>query len=144
MEKTKKSFSTADLMKTFAIGRNTLRLYEEMGLLVGMKRTEAKYRQYGSEHFDDLKFTLEAKKVGFTLSEIKTLLDVLRKDKKVTCGSIAEEITGKVKEIDEQVSILKQKKQFLGQFLETCKSNNPANKCDVIGAGFDKKACCPK
>ena len=143
MDKAKKSFTTADLMKTFSIGRNTLRLYEEMGLLIGMKRTEAKYRQYNSEHLDDLKFTLEAKKVGFTLAEIKTLLDVIRKDKKVTCGSIAEEIAEKVKEIDEQVSVLQQKKQFLGQFLETCKSNNPENKCDVVGAGFNKKACCP-
>ncbi len=129
-------------MKTFDLGRNTLRLYEEKGLLTGLKRTDAKYRQYSSEHLRDLKFILEAKNNGFSLAEIKSLLDLFKRNQKLTCGSVSEEIVEKISEIKTQVQILNQKKEFLGQFLETCKSKGSTNTCDVIAIGFSKKACC--
>ncbi len=84
----KQKYSTADLMKTFDLGRNALRLYEEMGLLTGMGRTDSGYREFTTQHMEDLKFILEAKKVGFTLNEIKDLLEVVRSQNKMTCGTV--------------------------------------------------------
>lgn len=142
MELKKKIFSTSDLMKTFELGRNTLRLYEEKGLLTCLKRSDAKYRQYSPEHIRDLKFILEAKNNGFSLAEIKSLLDLFKRQQKLTCGSVSEEIVQKISEIKTQVEILNQKKDFLGQFLQTCQSKGSSNTCDVISTGFSKKACC--
>lgn len=135
-------YSTADLMKTFDLGRNTLRLYEEMGLLTGMNRTESGYREFKARHFEDLKFILEAKKVGFTLNEIKELLEVIRAQKKMTCGTVSAEISEKVDEINEQLRIFQAKKAFLKDFLQTCGSKKKESECDVMAAGFSKKACC--
>ncbi len=139
---TKKFYSTSELMKTFSVGRNTLRLYEEKGLLTGMKRTDSQYRQYSAEHLRDLQFILEAKKSGFSLVEIKSLLDLFKSNQKLTCGSVSQEVSEKVSEVEEQIKVLKQKKAFLMQFLDTCKSTSPNSKCDVITSGFNKKACC--
>ncbi|MBC7742881.1 MAG: MerR family transcriptional regulator [Bdellovibrionaceae bacterium] len=81
METLQKQYFTADLIKSLGIGRNTLRLYEEIGLLSGRQRTLAGYRTYTEEHFANLKFIIAAKKVGFTLNEIKSLLSVLKTQK---------------------------------------------------------------
>ena len=60
----------------------------------------------------------------------------------MTCGTISEEISGKVKEIENEISILNQKKEFLGKFLNACEINQSENTCDIINAGFESKACC--
>lgn len=142
METTKKQYFTSDLMKTLGIGRNTLRLYENMGLLSGLKRTMSGYRTYSEEHLINIKFVLAAKKVGFTLNEIKSLLSILKTQQNMTCGKISKEISGKVSEIDHEMELLVQKKTFLNNFLKTCSSKDIGNKCDVVNAGFEKKACC--
>lgn len=142
MSKGKDSFQTADLMKMFNIGRNTLRLYEEMGLLTGMGRTESGYREYLKTHAEDLQFIMKAKEAGFTLNEIKALLSTIKADQTLTCGAVSKEISGKVDEIETEIKTLLSKKEFLSQFLETCSSKDDKNKCDVVGAGFNKKACC--
>jgi MerR family transcriptional regulator, Zn(II)-responsive regulator of zntA len=140
--KEKAVYSTADLMKAFELGRNTLRLYEDMGLLFGMERTEAGYREYTKKHLEDLKFILDAKNVGFTLNEIKSLLDIVRSEQKITCGTVSAEISEKVGEINEQLKTLEAKKAFLQDFLGTCGSKKNDSTCDVMSAGFNKSACC--
>ncbi|MGE0526275.1 MAG: MerR family transcriptional regulator [Bdellovibrionales bacterium] len=137
-----KTYTTADVMKAFNLGRNTLRLYEEVGLLTGMTRTESGYRKYSARQFEDLRFILEAKKVGFTLNEIRDLLEVARSPEKMTCGAVAPEIAGKLDEIDVQLEVLHAKKIFLSAFLVTCSSKSKETKCDIMSAGFSKGACC--
>ena len=142
MSKAQDIYQTADLMKMFNIGRNTLRLYEEMGLLAGMGRTEAGYREYNRTHAEDLQFIIKAKDAGFTLNEIKALLCTIKSEEALTCGTVSKEISGKINELDTEFKILLAKKEFLSKFLETCSSNDEKNKCDVVGAGFNQKACC--
>ena len=137
-----KNYSTADVMKTFDIGRNTLRLYEEMGLLTGMVRTESGYREFANRHLEDLKFILNAKKVGFTLNEIKELFEIVRAAKKMTCGTVSSEVTGKIAEVEEQIKMLEAKKLFLSEFLKTCGSKKTDSACDVMAVGFTQSACC--
>ena len=69
-------------MEQMAIGRvaneagvqpSTLRYYESIGLLPPAKRVGGK-RRYTAEALDRLDVIQVAKKAGFTLSEIKTLL----------------------------------------------------------------------
>jgi len=138
----KKPYSTAEVMKTFDLGRNALRLYEEMGLLSGMSRTDSGYREFSTRHLEDLKFILESKKVGFTLNEIKEFLEVIRVQKRMTCGTVSAEINHKIEEIEDQLKTLNAKKVFLSDFLKTCSSNGTDSECDVMAAGFSKKACC--
>lgn len=142
MSKLQGSYSTADVMKSFDLGRNTLRLYEEMGLLVDLSRTDSGYREFKFHHLEDLKFILEAKKVGFTLNEIKELLEVVRVQKKMTCGTVSSEISTKIDEIEEQMRTIQAKKHFLADFLKTCSSKNKESECDVMSVGFSKSACC--
>ena len=66
--------TTSALCKAANVTRGQLRLYEEQGLIAPQSRTEAGYRQYGSDMLDRLKTIMHLKELGFTLAEIALLL----------------------------------------------------------------------
>lgn len=66
--------TTSALCKAANVTRGQLRLYEDEGLIAPLSRTEAGYRQYGSDTLDRLKAILHLKELGFTLAEIALLL----------------------------------------------------------------------
>lgn len=66
--------TTSALCKAANVTRGQLRLYEEEGLIAPQSRTEAGYRQYGSDTLERLKVILHLKDLGFTLAEIALLL----------------------------------------------------------------------
>jgi DNA-binding transcriptional MerR regulator len=138
----KETYSTAEVMETFDIGRNTLRLYEEMGLFSELERTDSGYRIFKKHHLEDLKFILQAKEVGFTLNEIKELFGIMRANNQMTCGTVSDEISDKLSHIETQLKLLNAKKSFLSDFLNTCGSKAKDSNCKVIEAGFTKSACC--
>ena len=77
-EKIKKTLTTAYdfkalqtisvLCKSAGVTRGQLRLYEDAGLIAPQSRTEAGYRQYGSDTLDRLKAIRHLKDLGFTLA----------------------------------------------------------------------------
>lgn len=66
--------TTSNMCKAAKVSRGQLRLYEEQGLIAPQRRTEAGYRQYGSDTLDRLRVIRHLKELGFTLAEIALLL----------------------------------------------------------------------
>ena len=66
--------TTSALCKAANVTRGQLRLYEDEGLIAPQSRTEAGYRQYGTDTVDRLKAIMHLKELGFTLAEIALLL----------------------------------------------------------------------
>ena len=66
--------TTSALCKAANVTRGQLRLYEEQGLIAPQSRTEAGYRQYGTDTLDRLRAILHLKELGLTLGEIALLL----------------------------------------------------------------------
>ena len=67
---------TKDIMKLTGLDRETLRFYEKKGIITIPNRTASGYRKYNDEVVERINFTLMAKEAGFTLGEIKELLDL--------------------------------------------------------------------
>lgn len=65
-------------------GVETIRFYEREGLLEKPPHRESGYRQYPKEIISRLRFIKRAKKLGFTLKEIKELL-ALRNEPETAC-----------------------------------------------------------
>jgi DNA-binding transcriptional MerR regulator len=61
-----------------ATGTNveTIRYYERIGLLPQPLRTAANYRSYGPGHRARLSFVRHSRELGFTIEEIRSLLDL--------------------------------------------------------------------
>ena len=62
------------LASELGISAQAVRFYERSGLLKEPARTESGYRQYGADDLKRLRFIRQAKELGFTLTEIGSML----------------------------------------------------------------------
>src|SRR5512132_3960055 len=62
------------LASALGITSKAVRFYERSGLLKEPARTESGYRQYGPDDLKRLRFIRQAKDLGFTLTEIGSML----------------------------------------------------------------------
>jgi DNA-binding transcriptional MerR regulator len=63
-----------ELASELGISSQAVRFYERSGLLKEPSRSESGYRQYGVDDLKRLRFIRQAKELGFTLTEIGTML----------------------------------------------------------------------
>jgi Cu(I)-responsive transcriptional regulator len=54
----------------------TIRYYEQIGLLPPPPRTAGNYRDYAAEHVSRLAFARRARELGFSIEQIRALLDL--------------------------------------------------------------------
>lgn len=115
------------------VGVETVRFYERQGLLEEPARRESGYRQYGEAAVGVLRFIRRAKRLGFTLKEIKTLL-ALRVDADSTREDVREQVAKKVADIDGKVAELGRMRAALLDLAATCHGTGPAPGCPIIVA----------
>ena len=65
-----------ELSKATGTNIETIRYYERIGLLSAPARTDANYRSYGPDHRSRLSFVRHSRELGFTIEEIRSLLDL--------------------------------------------------------------------
>lgn len=141
MERKGQPLKTSEVMKAASVGRNTLRFYEEKGLIAPVSRADSGYRLYSEETLRDLQFISQAKESGFTLEEIKDLLAICRNNQS-TCGTISTKLELKISETERLIAALEEKKALLCQFLMVCHRKSELNHCDIRNRGLKESACC--
>jgi DNA-binding transcriptional MerR regulator len=65
--------SIAQVREKTGVSARTLRYYEELGLLPGVRRRAGGRRVYGRDELERLRFIQRLKKLGLTLAEVKQL-----------------------------------------------------------------------
>lgn len=70
----KTTFTITDLAREFGITTRTIRFYEDHGLLAPARK--GRNRVYGKRDLVRLKLTLRGKRLGFSLTDIRELLDI--------------------------------------------------------------------
>ena len=76
-----------ELARAAVTKAETIRYYERIGLLPSPPRTAGIYRDYSARHVSRLTFTRRARDLGFSIEQIRTLLD-LADDKSQSCAAI--------------------------------------------------------
>ena len=105
------SFTIGDLAREFDVTLRTLRFYEDKGLI--SPRRDGPNRIYSRRDRGRLKLVLMGKKVGFSLTEIKAMLDLYDlKDGQVTQMRLA------LSKFNEQIAILERQKIDIEQALD--------------------------
>lgn len=97
-----------ELAKGAGFKDKTIRYYERQGLLPPPRRTSSGYREYGPEDVDRLRFVQKAKRLGFSLSEIKSVLRIHGR-KEPTCTHVRVLLDEKLVQVD---SLLKDLREF--------------------------------
>lgn len=67
-----------EVAELVGLSLRTVRYYEEVGVLSAPARTEGGFRLYGAEHVDQLLLIKQMKPLGFSIEEMRALLDARR------------------------------------------------------------------
>ncbi len=97
-----KQLKIGEVSRRSGIGIEALRFYEKSGLLDRPGRTYSGYRLYDESVLERLAFVKKAQLLGFTLDEIKQLIDHKRKGEN-PCEEVREIVKIRLEELNERV-----------------------------------------
>lgn len=117
------------------INVETVRYYEKLKLLPRPKRKQdSKYRIYDEDDLKRLLFVKRAKELGFTLKEIKELLD-LRIDSRAKCGDVKHLTEHKLKDVDNKINDLKKIRNVLVKLINQCVNEEvSSDACPILAS----------
>lgn len=121
------------MAKRGEVGIETVRFYERQGLLEIPERKASGYRRYGEKTIQILRFIRRAKELGFTLKEIKTLLD-LRSDESSPRTEVRRQAKRKIEEIDAKIADLQRMREGLKSLVGKCHGNGSVVGCPIMEA----------
>ena len=85
----------------------TLRFYEQAGLLQAAERMPSGYRRYAPDVVERLNFIRRSQAAGLTLAQIRTIL-VIRDAGAAPCAHVEKLLADRLDEIDRQIAHLRE------------------------------------
>jgi len=114
------------------VNPETLRYYERKELIPKPPRSDGGFRLYDASYVDRLHFIQRAKKLGFTLAEIKSLLE-LRVGEEAACRDVKAQAENKLDEVEAKIQDLKRIRKALSTLAETCEGGGgPSSGCPIL------------
>ncbi|MEG3190958.1 MerR family DNA-binding protein [Lysobacter sp. D1-1-M9] len=113
------------------VGVETVRFYIREGLVPETPRHGFGFREYPPDTVARLQFIQRAKRLGFSLKEVRELLD-LRVSPEVTCADVRSHATAKVADIEERIRDLQRMRKALRSLVETCQGSGPVSDCPIL------------
>ena len=110
----------------------TIRYYEQTGLLPPPARTSSNYRSYGGEHLARLSFIRRARDLGFSIEQVRALLD-LSDDRTRDCATVDRIASEHLREVDRKIADLSALRRELGAVIASCEGGTVAQ-CRILEA----------
>lgn len=107
------------LAKAAGVGVETIRFYERKGILRKPQKRDTGFRLYEADQALRVRFVKRAQDLGFTLREIKELLDI-QNSKKLTGGQVKLRAEQKISEIRQKIADLQQMELSLLELSRVC------------------------
>ncbi len=124
------SLSIGKVARRAGIGVETIRFYEREGLLAPPLRKVSGYRLYSEQVLSRIHFIRRAKDLGFSLKEIKELLQL--KSNASPCDDVCERAEIKIAHIEEKIEMLTKMKQALTELFAACKTRSVLGDCPIL------------
>jgi Cu(I)-responsive transcriptional regulator len=128
-----------ELSRVTGTNIETIRYYERIGLLPAPHRTAANYRSYGDSHRARLTFVRHSRDLGFTIEEIRSLLD-LSDDPGRDCSEADRIATRHLAPVEDKIAQLTLLRDELTRIVGRCRGGIAAD-CRVIEALGDHRHC---
>jgi Hg(II)-responsive transcriptional regulator len=127
------SLTIGKIARRAEVGIETIRFYEREGLIAKPPRRESGYRQYPKETVLRLLFIKHAKKLGFTLREVKELLE-LRIDSSLpsVCDEVRKLAEEKIADIRDKIGTLQRMETVLVQLTDHCRRRVATSNCPIL------------
>jgi len=109
----------------------TIRYYERIGVLPEPERSPSGYRQYSTDAIQRLTFITRAQDLGFTLEEIKELLQLHVEDPGV-CETVKTKTFQKIRTIQQKIQRLQKMEEALETLVQYCEANQSTAECPIL------------
>ena len=122
-----------DLARATGTKVETIRYYERIGLLPAPPRTRTgNYRSYTADHLNRLSFVRRSRDLGFTLEQIRALLD-LSDQRDRDCGAVDAIAREHLDDVERKIGDLNALRRELREIIGRCKRGTVAD-CRIIEA----------
>lgn len=126
------SMTRGEIAEKTGVNPETLRYYERKELIPKPARSDGGFRLYDDSYVDRLHFIKRAKHLGFTLEEIKGLLE-LRVDDEATCQDVKIQANEKIDEIEAKIQDLERIRDALSTLAAQCEGGRgPTSQCPIL------------
>ncbi len=126
------SFSIRDVCLRSGLSARTVRYYEELGLLPGVRRRTAGRRVYGPDELERLRFITRLKALGLSLEEIGELnaVHAIGGSTRAMLGRLDELLARRLEELDARIGELDSLRDQIRKYRD-----HVAERADSLGAG---------
>lgn len=128
------------LAKQSGCGAETIRYYEQIGLLVAPQRNDSNYRVYGQAHLDRLLFIRHCRSLDMSLEEIRALL-ALRDAPRQGCDQVNTLLERHIDDIDQRIAALTDLRQRMSSLRQQCSGDHDVADCGIIQGLSTCEAC---
>ena len=115
------------------VNGETLRYYEQRGLIPPPRRTKAGYRIYSDDDVDRIRFIKRAQELGFSLAEIDAMLR-LQVEPGADMQSIRQIAETKIADIEARIRDLTRMRDALVALTDACCGHGPVEECPILEA----------
>lgn len=122
----------AELARRAGCHLETVRYYEKLGLLPEPPRTATGYRIYDAGHLARLRFVLRARELGFTLEEIRGLLELADRGT-LTCAEVEKRTARHLAQVRTKIADLRRIERVLAEAAARCTGGEVPD-CPVLDA----------
>lgn len=123
-----------ELAKRAQVNVQTVRYYERVKLLPSPHRWPGSgYRDYDEDAVGQLKFIRSAKELGFTLNEIRELLD-LRILPGESCAEMKQLLQAKLADLESRLKEMRRLRTGLQRLLGACRNRRETAICPALWA----------
>jgi MerR family Zn(II)-responsive transcriptional regulator of zntA len=116
------------------VSADSIRFYEREGLLSPARKSESGYRLYTEEAIRRIDFIKHAQQCGFSLAEIRDLLQLKGHDRSC-CNDVYRVAAEKKLQLESKIKALKTMSQALSHLIESCSQDTrPIDECPILAA----------
>lgn len=116
----------------------TIRFYEQEGLMPPPDRSLSGYRLYRESDVERLGFISRSRGLGFTLPEVRQFI-ALEEDAGLSCGDVDRIARERHAQVQEKLAQLQRLERELASIVHGCKGGKRA-KCEILGVLHGREA----
>lgn len=132
-------YAIGDLARVAGTKVQTVRYYEQQGLLRAPARTHGNQRRYAQGDLDRLKFIRHARELGFALDDVRALLQLAAHPEK-PCAEADAIATAQLRDVDGKIARLKSLRRALNAMIAACRQDD-VRTCRIIETLADHDLC---
>lgn len=130
-----RGYSIGEVSGLTGVNIETIRYYERISILPRPDRTPGGNRQYNHDQLKRLSFVKKCRGLGFSLDEIRALLEMVDHDD-ATCAEVHGMTISHLVKIDKKLADLKRLRQSLGKMASQCNKGD-IPQCPIIDTLFE-------